>query len=85
MSSIASSKIFSKTNPPATAGIPPKIAAYHGIFSEIFNLNDKSKFNLSSSPCEFFLKVAYLAYFLIVNLFVQLNPHQFLLLEKYHL
>ena len=55
MSSIASSKIFSKTNPPATAGIPPKIAAYHGIFSEIFNLNDKSKFNLSSSPCEFLI------------------------------
>ena len=55
ISTIASSKIFSKTTPPATAGIPPKIAAYHGIFSEIFNLSDKSKFNLSNSPCEFLM------------------------------
>ena len=32
--------------------MPPKMAAYHGIFSEIFNLSDKSKFNLSNSPLE---------------------------------
>ena len=54
ISSMVSSKIFSKTMPPAIAGMPPNIAAYQGIFSDIFNLNDKSKFKLSNSPFWFF-------------------------------
>ena len=36
---MVSSKIVSITTPLARAVTPPKIAAYHGIFSEIFNLN----------------------------------------------
>ena len=52
---MVSSKIFSITTPPARAVTPPKIAAYHGIFSEIFNLIDKSRSNASSSSTLFLL------------------------------